>query len=140
MFTFDQNRDPGSQYSDKVKMLVYLNDVGPQNGPFTIIPNSRKADFDASAGVRQDAKGCHKGLRFYDEYIDLIASTGMKPIELTGQAGDLILADVGNIHRGKPIEEGVRYSLTNYYQRNKKTSDAYRNRMKKFSVFPQIQK
>ena len=58
----------------------------------------------------------------------------MTPIELTGKAGDLIIVDVGNIHRGKVIEEGVRYSLTNYYQKDAQTSERYCKTIKKFTL------
>jgi hypothetical protein len=36
-------------------------------------------------------------------------------INILGEAGDLILVDTSNIHRGEEILEGKRYSLTNYY-------------------------
>ena len=38
-----------------------------------------------------------------------------KKITLTGKAGTLILFDGSLIHRGKPVLEGKRYALTNYY-------------------------
>ena len=34
---------------------------------------------------------------------------------ITGKAGTLILFDASLIHRGRPLEEGCRYALTNYY-------------------------
>ncbi len=38
-----------------------------------------------------------------------------KIIEILGKAGTCILVNTNNIHKGKIIEEGSRYSLTNYY-------------------------
>ena len=51
--------------------------------------------------------------RFTDQELNILNKE--KKITLTGKAGTLILFDGSLIHRGKPILEGKRYALTNYY-------------------------
>ena len=36
-------------------------------------------------------------------------------VEAIGSAGTLVIFDTNCIHRGKPIESGTRYAITNYY-------------------------
>ncbi len=90
-----------------VKALIYLNDVGPENGPFMLIPQSRRIALPARPGV--------KSTRFADETIEHYTKrNGTSPIEFTGSAGTCIIADTSNVHRGKNIAAGVRYCATNY--------------------------
>ena len=51
--------------------------------------------------------------RFSDQELNIFNKE--KKITLTGKAGTLILFDGSLIHRGKPILDGKRYALTNYY-------------------------
>jgi predicted 2-oxoglutarate/Fe(II)-dependent dioxygenase YbiX len=37
-------------------------------------------------------------------------------VTATAKAGTLVLFDTNCIHRGKPIQSGFRYAITNYYQ------------------------
>ena len=37
---------------------------------------------------------------------------------ITGNAGTMVLVDTSIIHRGLPLEEGIRYALTNYFFEN----------------------
>ena len=50
--------------------------------------------------------------RFSDQELNVL---NKEKITLTGKAGTLILFDGSLIHRGKPVLEGKRYALTNYY-------------------------
>ena len=53
--------------------------------------------------------------RFNEEEVRKMEEYSNENIQtLTGKAGTLILVDTRGIHRGKPIEEGERYALTNY--------------------------
>jgi hypothetical protein len=100
------HRDSGRR---QFKAIVYLTDVGHDNGPFTIIPNSR----DLQVPAREAARNSH---RFDDHTIhDLVKNSDAEILEMVGSAGTCILADTSHIHRGKDIERGVRYALTNYY-------------------------
>ncbi len=97
------------------KSILYLTDVTEQNGPFQIVAGShRTVDMlldTASEGFARrttrldDAHVASIVERRYPRGIDTI----------TGPAGTLILVDTSAIHRGKPIEQGQRYALTNYY-------------------------
>lgn len=94
------------------KALVYLTDVSSQNGPFTIIAESRTAKLEPRSGARNSN-------RFDDDTVDAFVRTaGAEVIELVGEAGTCILVDTSHLHRGKNIESGVRYAVTNYYFRD----------------------
>lgn len=94
------------------KAIVYLTDVATENGPFTIVPATR----DATLNPRANARNTN---RFDDETIaSFVKRTGAEIIELTGAAGTCILVDTSHVHRGKNIETGVRYAVTNYYFRD----------------------
>lgn len=95
--------------SKQFKAIVYLTDVGTENGPFTIVPASR----DTALPARADARNKN---RFDDTTIaDLVRRINRQPVEVTGEAGTCILVDTSHVHRGKDIESGVRYAVTNYY-------------------------
>lgn len=92
------------------KALLYLNGVDSKNGPFVFIKNTA-----GGLGIN-NTPGDKSQTRYLNETImnsNLIDKTNI--IEILGEAGTCILVDTSNIHRGKIIEEGVRYSLTNYY-------------------------
>lgn len=126
------HRDPGTQYGTKVKTIIYLSDVSKKNGPFTIIPNSRVSDVGVGH-TREDCAYFHKGLRIYDDFVeDLRIQYSKIPVEVTGSAGTMIVVDVGNIHRGKPIQKGTRYSLTNYFDSNLHRSNMFKQNNKHF--------
>lgn len=125
------HRDPGTQYGTRVKTIIYLSDVSKKNGPFTIIPNSRASDVGIGH-VREDCARVHQGLRIYDDFVEELRIQGKIPVEVTAQAGTMIIVDVGNIHRGKPIQKGIRYSLTNYFESNPYRSNNFKRNNKHF--------
>ncbi len=96
------------------KALLYLNNVGINNGPFELILNSSKyKDLleDIKTGNLE-----YMQYRFSDQEITKIISNNPKRKKnILGKMGTLILIDTSNIHRGAPIKEGIRYALTNYY-------------------------
>jgi len=92
----------------QIKSILYLTDVNTQNGPFTYIPGSKHfkdkiKTYKAHANDNSGTRFCEEDLKNKDK------------IEFTEAAGTCILVDVSNIHRGKVIEKGERYILTNYY-------------------------
>jgi hypothetical protein len=100
-------------YRNVYKALVYLTDVGPQNGPFTIIRSSTRSKIPPREP---------NTLRYSDETVDgLLQQAGRRwwrkerLVELTGPAGTCIVFDRSCVHRGKNIEAGQRVALTNYY-------------------------
>jgi hypothetical protein len=103
------HRDSASR---QFKAIVYLTDVGPENGPFTIVPGSRDAGLSPRANARNNN-------RFDDETVAaFVKRSGSEMIEITGRAGTCILVDTSHVHRGKDIQAGVRYAVTNYYFRD----------------------
>lgn len=92
------------------KAILYLSDVDSSCGPFQYYHRSGNAaeiiEFEKNANVSVD----QSRLDDYQASFD-----GDKINELCALEGTLILANTRGIHRGKPIENGRRYALTNYY-------------------------
>jgi hypothetical protein len=100
-------------YRNVYKALVYLTDVGPEHGPFTIIRSSTRSKVPPREP---------NTLRYSDESVDdflrRVRRRWWRPerlVELTGPAGTCIVFDRSCVHRGKNIESGYRVALTNYY-------------------------
>lgn len=96
-------------YKFGFKGLVYLSDVEPENGPFQLIPKSSSAMFHLMKTNTVD-----KYQFTHNEVMD-VAGGGNNIITACGKAGTLVIFDTNCIHRGKPIEAGTRYAVTNYY-------------------------
>lgn len=96
------------------KAILYLSDVGQDNGPFQLINDSQRL-----TNVLSDMKaGCLKYMQYRLSEKDVAQVLIKEPQRLTtniAQAGTVILVDTSTIHRGMPIKEGTRYALTNYY-------------------------
>jgi len=97
------------------KALVYLTDVGPDNGPFQLLDASHRGKrvfFDTIEGGLQRAP--HS--RLTDAQAEaLVAAEPQRLKTFIAPAGTMILFDSSTIHRGSPIVSGTRYALTNYY-------------------------
>jgi hypothetical protein len=97
------------------KALVYLSDVGPDNGPFQLLDASHRGArvfFDTIEGGLQRAPNS----RITDDQADALVSAQPQRLNtFTAPAGTMILFDSSTIHRGSPIVSGTRYALTNYY-------------------------
>ena len=94
----------------QLKAILYLSDVNQNNGPFQYIKKTQ-------GGLNlENTIGDISNTRFDDNTIqnsDKIDKNNI--IEICGKAGTLILVRTDNIHKGKIIENGIRYTLTNYY-------------------------
>ena len=104
-------------YAKQFKSILYLSDVDKKNGPLQLIKNTNSIFFDFRLFYKN--KKNLQNTRFTNSEIKHI-STGQKKIKnFYGKMGTLILVDTSLIHRGKPIEDGKRYAITNYfYPRN----------------------
>ena len=93
---FHQDRDRLSF----LKFFCYLTDVGPDNGPHTVVRGTQNAVPKALAtdGRKDD---------------DLVRSAGMwdKVVELTGPAGTFMAVDTAGLHKGQPPVTGDRCVL-----------------------------
>lgn len=95
------------------KAIVYLSDVGIDNGPFEILAGSHHLSWQI-----------HDILRFgLDPTNSRLSDTFAKRIvesrpwafrRVTAPAGTAIVVNTNAIHRGSPILAGRRYALTNY--------------------------
>lgn len=114
------------------KAIIYLSDVGTQNGPFQMIRESHRTtqimhDMKvASLGYMQNRLKEQQVAKLIDENPDRL-------LTFTGSAGTLILVDTSTIHRGMPINDGIRYALTNYYYPEVRVDKAM---YEKFKVLP----
>ena len=101
-------------FANQFKAMIYLSDVGPENGPFQYILGSHnlramiRDQRRAELGIDQTRITEGQIARLLNEKPQRLAS-------VTGLAGTLILADTTGLHRGTPIVSGERYALTNYY-------------------------
>ncbi len=97
------------------KSILYLTDVTVENGPFEYLEGSHK-----HLNIINDCVSEHftfNQSRFTDEQIETLTKKkyGTRLKTFTAKAGTLILANTRGMHRGMPIQSGVRYSMTNYY-------------------------
>ena len=87
-----------------IKMFIYLDDVDENNGPFTYVEKSHLHKFNNwKNSVRQE-----------DETIEQIY--GKDSVKyLTGNVGDLVMANTNGFHKGKKVIENERLLLTLTY-------------------------
>ncbi len=114
------------------KAIIYLSDVGPDNGPFQMIRDSHRRSH--VLGDMKAAKLKYMQYRLDDQDIArILTSEPDRLITYTAPAGTLILVDTSTVHRGMPIKAGTRYALTNYYfPQNRIDQSMY----EKFDVLP----
>ncbi len=89
-----------SPFSHQVKCIWYLSDVTTENGPFQYIPDTHFNLFKTRADYPLGKS------RFNSAAHDLV--------EVTAEAGSLLICDTKCIHGGKPIQTGARYAVTLY--------------------------
>ena len=107
-----------------LKAMIYLSDVNVNNGPFSIITNSKKLNIARRPGsynlitkIIMFLKGLPSTPpRFSDS--DIKKNKNLKIKTITAKAGTLLIFDGNFTHRGEIIKNGKRYSLTNYYFRS----------------------
>jgi hypothetical protein len=80
-----------------VKFFFYLTDVGPENGPFTYVVGTHEQKRSWAQGRREDA--------------DIASAYPDRIWPVTGEAGDLIIADTVGFHKGERVREGARIML-----------------------------
>ena len=96
------------------KSMIYLSKVDDQNGPFEILPGSHNL-MDLIGQIKY-ANLKYNQYRLSEKEVKKIEHhTGKKRKTIKGNPGTLILFNSSTIHRGSPIINGERYTLTNYY-------------------------
>jgi hypothetical protein len=110
---------------EQFKAMVYLNDVEESNGPFLFLQNSDLFDlerrpYDQKLSILSRiyillGKLKKNPPRYTDLAVqEYLKKTNTKPNEVVGKAGTLVLFNSTYLHRGKNIENGTRYTFTNY--------------------------
>ncbi len=101
-------------YLDQFKSIMYLSECNAENGPFEYLEGSHRPREIINGLVSLGRKKLYP--RFTsEEIVELVKLRGYKWKTFTGEPGTLILVNTAGIHRGKPIESGSRYALTNYF-------------------------
>lgn len=100
-------------YYSQVKGMIYLTDVTLNTGPFEYVKGSHKL----SSVIRQHRNENIKLLQ--DRYSDAEAQTIIEndrrqKHKVVGRRGTLVLFNSTGLHRGSPILEGQRLTLTSY--------------------------
>ena len=114
------------------KTLLYLSDVGNDNGPFQLIHHSQK--YKSLIQDMQSADLKYMQYRLTEKEIGKILFNEPKRKKtFLGNRGTLILVDTSTLHRGAPIKKGIRYALTNYYYTHNQIDEKL---YKKFKAIP----
>ncbi|WP_034351641.1 phytanoyl-CoA dioxygenase family protein [Herbaspirillum sp. GW103] len=96
------------------KAIMYLSDVGLENGPFQLLEHSQQP-----GQIIKDMKRANLAYMQYrveeQQIARLVRQDPQRLRTFTAKAGTLILVDTSTLHRGMPIQTGTRYALTNYY-------------------------
>lgn len=97
------------------KALIYLSDVGPENGPFQLVERSHRLWNVFTDTVRGNLVREPRDRINPEQIARVLGPAGKRLRTFVANSGTLILFDSSTIHRGSPIKAGNRYALTNYY-------------------------
>jgi hypothetical protein len=97
------------------KSILYLSDVSEENGPFEYLPGSHmpwRAALDTVLGGLPPPPNS----RYEPVMIDrIVRRFGTRVRHYPARPGTLLLVNTAGMHRGRPLDSGTRYALTNYY-------------------------
>ncbi len=110
-------------FDHQFKAIIYLSDVGEDNGPFQYLCGSSHLSHMLQT-IWRDRLGYMQTRLSEEEVERIVARAPEKLRTVTGSAGSLVLADTSAIHRGMPIRAGSRYALTNYYYVSTELTDS----------------
>ena len=89
-----------------LKAMVYLEDVGEPDGPFSVVPGSHKRGHELRSGFLGKAYE-EKPNRIELDYPELL----VEPTKICGPAGTLILFDTDIFHKGGDVDDGKERKL-----------------------------
>lgn len=97
------------------KTMLYLTDVGLDNGPFQIVARSHR--LIQTIRDNRAARLPYGQVRFTQKQVDDVLDNSHRERlhTLSYPAGTLLIFDSSTIHRGSPIKSGNRLALTNYF-------------------------
>lgn len=88
-----------------IKLFCYLTDVDEDSGPHIYVPGTHRADrilsYTNNWGSEQDAFTIWYAQQLRKTDDEVQKHFGIKPVELTGEAGTCFLVDTRGIHKGK---------------------------------------
>ena len=100
------------------KAILYLSDVGQDNGPFQYIENSH--NFFNIVNFLLFSKKKYSQKEFSKKIINLFVKKNPKRLKtFVEKQGTVIIFDSNGLHRGMPIKKAERFALTNYYYTKK---------------------
>ena len=127
----DSNKNSGGGWhrdkdEDQYKVMVYLNKVASENGPFMFIKNSKKTDAVRLENRNKQSivialKKFLKRIKLNnpryseDSIKEYLKKNNLKILEIQGDVGDVIIFNSSYLHRGKNIIDSTRYTLTTYF-------------------------
>ena len=94
-----------------IKAMVYLDDVGPRNGPFAML-----LGYDEQRLEHSPDPVSKRTTRFNASVVEGEVRMGAVVHPIHAAAGALIIFEISSVHRGMPCEGGERAVLTNYYR------------------------
>jgi hypothetical protein len=97
----------------QLKFILYLSDVDESNGCFQYISKSHKLKMKLKSKIVLN-NSIVKQRYTHEETMLISQKLDLKLKSFVGQKGTLIVVDTSGLHRGKPMEGGVRYAVTNY--------------------------
>jgi len=117
--------------TNQFKTIVYLTDVDRATGPYQYIRGSQRTE-----ALVRDARAAGvptTGNKLSNDQVErLVAEDPGRLLTFDAPRGSVIIADTTGIHRGAPLERGVRYALTNYYYPRQRRYEVMTQRFKPF--------
>jgi len=100
-----------SAFRPQIKFLIYLTDVGINNGPFEYIEGTH----GLISLLSQSKNTEFSKTRYSDKEIDnLLRRKNLRSKKIIGNAGDMVIVNTRGLHRGSPLDIGRRVAITNY--------------------------
>ena len=116
--------------SHQTKAMLYLSDVGEEEGPFQYLYGSHKLLNKIYDSLFH---GFHfNKTRFNETQVSKLINKRYQTKVFAEKKGTLIIFDSSGLHRGKPIQSKIeRSSLTNYFWFNQKIPDHIKSLLQK---------
>lgn len=93
-----------------LKFMLYLNDVGPENAPFGVIPESAQVARDRFRQIFKK-NNLQRLMMNDDRYQAMdnssLSGTGGSVVDIVGPAGTLIVFDSDTFHHAGTVAEGA---------------------------------
>lgn len=110
-------------FNKQLKIFVFLQDVGPNDGPFELIPRTQKMPTKIKHAIQAKyfrikdfvQKTGKRGYQHIDDGFITYVERSYPTQIFTVPAGTILVADTSAIHRAHPVNGGERYAFTSYH-------------------------